>query len=270
MKINQHTKISTLIKENPEAIGVIISINKRFEKLNNPLLRKILASRVTIEDAAKIGGTPIDVFFEKLKPLGFHFESNHSNKHVSKNEIPDFYINIEHEHVVELDVRDDISEGRDPFNKIMTTLNQMSKKSVLKLINSFEPTPLINLLSKKGYVSYVLHTESSLVHTFIKLQTKTAESSIPEKPILPSNHEEIQDLIQSFGSKIVDIDVRELEMPMPMVTILNELEVLPHDTLLNVLHRKIPMYLFPELETRGYLYKVKQIDDDKVRILIYK
>jgi uncharacterized protein (DUF2249 family) len=271
MKINQHTKISALIRENPKVIDVIASINKHFEKLRNPLLRKILASRVTIADAAKIGGTTIQVFFEKLSPLGFQCENIYStNERIPKTIIPDFYINIEHEHIIELDVRDDISEGKDPFHKIMKTLNKMPEKSVLKLINSFEPTPLISLLSKKGYVSYVLHTESSLVHTFLKRETQKNGNPISKPAVGTSNLEEMENIIKSFDERVVDIDVREFEMPLPMVTILNELEILPQNTLLNVLHRKIPIYLFPELETRGYLYKVKQIDEEKVQILIYK
>jgi uncharacterized protein (DUF2249 family)/TusA-related sulfurtransferase len=270
MKINQHTKISTLIKENPGVIDVIVSINKRFEKLNNPLLRKIFASRVTIADAAKIGGTTVQVFYEKLASLGFQCENMYSNERVSEIKIPDFYSNIKQEHIVELDVRDDISKGKDPFNKILETLNKMPDESVLKLINSFEPTPLINLLSRKGYVNYVLHKESALVYTFLKRETKNTQIVISESAIFTSSHKEIECLITSFGEKITHIDVRELEMPMPMVTILKELETLPQKTMLSVLHRKIPIYLFPEIETRGYLYKVKQIDEDKVQILIYK
>lgn len=270
MKINQHTKISALIKENSESIAAIVSIDKRFEKLNNPLLRKIFASRITIADAAKIGGTTLDVFFEKLKPLGFDFELGNPTKNSSKIKPPDFYLNIEQELIIELDVRHDIAEGKDPLTKIMETLKKLPEKSVLKLINSFEPTPLISLLSKKGYVSHVSHIDSSLVHTFIKREQGSGGNLFPEQTMFTTTNTEMERLLNSFGEKIVNMDVRELEMPLPMVTILNELETLPPNTLLNVLHRKIPIYLFPEVESRGYRYKVKQLDEGNVRILIYK
>ena len=42
MQIAANTKISVLIKENPAAIDAIATINKHFEKLRNPVLRKIL------------------------------------------------------------------------------------------------------------------------------------------------------------------------------------------------------------------------------------
>ena len=76
MKINQQTKISALIKENEKAIDAISSINPHFNKLRNPILRKVLASRVTIADAARIGKCNIEVFFKKLAEIGFEVEIN--------------------------------------------------------------------------------------------------------------------------------------------------------------------------------------------------
>lgn len=53
MKINRQTKISAIIRHNSAAIE---AINPHFNKLRNPILRKVLAPRVTVEDAALIGG----------------------------------------------------------------------------------------------------------------------------------------------------------------------------------------------------------------------
>jgi len=74
MKITEHTKISKLIQENPASIDVIAGINKHFRKLKNPVLRKLLAPRVSIAEAAKIGDTTVEVFLSKLKEIGFEVE----------------------------------------------------------------------------------------------------------------------------------------------------------------------------------------------------
>lgn len=71
MYINEDTKISALIRHNPKSIDAIVSISNNFDKLKNPILRKILASRVSIKQAAKIGGSTIEAFYDKLTPLGF-------------------------------------------------------------------------------------------------------------------------------------------------------------------------------------------------------
>ena len=145
--------ISALIKENPDVIEAIVSINKHFEKLRNPILRKILASRVTIADAAKIGGTTIQIIFEKLAPLGFFCEEGNSKNIENVNFVPEFFKTLTKKYLEELDVRKDLDSGKDPFNKIMDVLAQLPDKYTLKIINTFEPIPLIHLLQKKGYSS---------------------------------------------------------------------------------------------------------------------
>ena len=76
MIISANTKISALIKENSKAIDAIAEINPHFRKLKNPVLRKVLAPRVTIEMAAKIGGVDVQVFFNKLEQIGFEIDNN--------------------------------------------------------------------------------------------------------------------------------------------------------------------------------------------------
>ena len=64
-KINAHTKISTLLKDNPKALEAIISLSPKFNKLRNPILRKLMASRTSLAMASKIGGVPIEDFLNK-------------------------------------------------------------------------------------------------------------------------------------------------------------------------------------------------------------
>ena len=80
MNFNKNTRISTLIKENEKTIDVIASINKNFLKLKNPILRRVLAPRVSVSDAAKVGGVKIDVLISKLEEIGFEFEGVKAQK----------------------------------------------------------------------------------------------------------------------------------------------------------------------------------------------
>lgn len=61
MIINSNTKISALIKQNPDALEVVISISPKFVKLRNPLLRKVIAGRTSITMASKLGGCTVDL-----------------------------------------------------------------------------------------------------------------------------------------------------------------------------------------------------------------
>ena len=74
--INLNTKIGYIIKQNPSALDAIVSISPKFNKLKNPLLRKLMAPRTSINMASKIGGCSINDLFDKLEPLGFNIDRN--------------------------------------------------------------------------------------------------------------------------------------------------------------------------------------------------
>ena len=52
MTINANTKIGTILKQHPAALDVIVSISPKFEKLRNPILRKLMAGRASIAMAS--------------------------------------------------------------------------------------------------------------------------------------------------------------------------------------------------------------------------
>lgn len=269
MYINENTKISALISFNPKSVDAIVSISNNFDKLKIPILRKVLASRVSIKQAAKIGGSSVDEFYNKLIPLGFKIKENTINS--KKNLVEpssNHFQEINEENVVDLDVREMLKAGNDPFNVIMNALSNLSTNSVLKIINTFEPTPLISILSKKGYVHNTIVIEKQLVHTYFK---KDSTSIFDNKEIIGNNNsEEITIVLKSFGSNIKELDVRHLEMPLPMAMILNELPSLPDDYILLVNHKKVPKFLFPELAERGYQWRIQIISENNVKLFIFK
>ncbi|HNA34565.1 MAG TPA: DUF2249 domain-containing protein, partial [Flavobacteriales bacterium] len=76
--------------------------------------------------------------------------------------------------------------------------------------------------------------------------------------------------VEQFADRTTTIDVRHLEMPLPMLTILDALEHLPEGHALYVDHKRIPVFLLPELEERGFEYRVKEIADGDVKLFIFK
>jgi hypothetical protein len=161
-----------------------------------------------------------------------------------------------------------LKAGKDPFNVIMNALSNLSNNSVLKIINTFEPTPLISILSKKGYVHNTIVIEKQLVHTYFK---KDSAIIFDNKEIIDNNSsEEITIILKSFGTNIKELDVRHLEMPLPMAMILNELPSLPEDYILLVNHKKVPKFLFPELAERGYQWRIQIINENNVKLFIFK
>ena len=271
--INSNTKISVLIKANSLVIDALVSINANFNKLRNPFLRKLLASRVNIGEACRVAGCTLEDFMSKMRELGF--ETDLATTLVSEPETKTSSPNSELTKLdqVALDVRPILANQQDPIKAIMEVVGTLKEGQCLKLINTFEPVPLINLLSKKGFATYTERPEPELVFTYFAKteQSKSAPKSVSENPIASNNPHDFNQKLQTFSPDNVEtIDVRELEMPMPMVTILQHLEKLPSDFALFVHHKKVPVYLLPELNERGFSYLLKDVADQKVDMLIYK
>lgn len=267
MVINSNTKIAKILKQNPEALEAIISINPKFEKLRNPLLRKLMAARTSIGMASKIGGFDVEKFFEKLQPLGFEPDRKtapEANK--EKPKLPPFFNSIKPEQITDFDVRPLINEGKDPLTLIVDKVKSVPKGGVLKIINSFEPTPLISLLKKQGFESFVDTIDEQEVDTYFY---KTSDAAV-EINKEENNSEGWDELIKKFTDKMETVDVRQLEMPQPMMTILECIEKLPDNTALFVYHKRIPVFLLPELRERKFDYRIKEEAPNEVRLLIFK
>lgn len=266
MNINEHTKIASLIKMHEGALEAIISISPKFEKLRNPFLRKLMANRASIKMACRIASCEIESFFKILRPLGF--VCSYSNKDDNNNTatlIPEFIKQTTKEQLIELDVRPILNSGNDPLNEILKAVNTLDNKMVLKIINTFEPIPLIQLLKNRGFEHYVEEYNDDQINTYFKKNiNNNVEINIEE------NNNDFNLILEKFNNHLVEIDVRELQMPMPMMTILAALEDLEKNKALFVYHKKIPVFLLPELADRKFEYAIKEIDDRNVNMIIYK
>ncbi|MEO7484661.1 MAG: DUF2249 domain-containing protein [Ferruginibacter sp.] len=265
--INANTKIATLLKESPDALEAIISISPKFNKLRNPLLRKLMAGRTSINMASKMVGCTVNDFFKKLEPLGFTVDKNIvADDNTNQKQVPEFVQNITTADIIELDVRTEIESGKDPLNLIMKAVKPLQPGQVLKLINSFEPVPLILLLEKQGFETYTETINDNLVYTFFH---KNQPTSIKETDTSKAG-QGWDKMLQRFTNKMETVDVRQLEMPLPMLTILDALDKLPDEKALYVIHKRIPVFLLPELTDRKFDYRIKEVADGEVYLLIFK
>lgn len=270
--IGERTKISDIINENENAIDVIASVNKNFQKLRNPFLRKMLAPRVNIKDAARIGGVKPEVLLRRLKTIGFFIDLDELESYEKSeihNNIIDNYKTMKKDKIVTLDVRPILDGGVDPFNAIMDELKKIDEESeTLLIINTFEPIPLLNILKKKGYEYETERPEDGIVHTFL---TKIGDGSVENRSTENTTEEDTFESIEKkYSGKLTEVDVRDLEMPMPMVTILENLEQLNEGEALFVHHKKLPQYLLPELKDRDFVYVSQPMDNDNIKLIIYK
>ena len=265
MKINANTKIAFLLKHHTDALETIILISPKFEKLRNPYLRKLLAGRTSISMASKMGGCKVNDFFEKLRPLGFETEETSTDFEPYETPAPYFLKDLDPKKIQTLDVRPILDADEDPLKMILDHLTELGEGHVLKVVNSFEPSPLIVLLEKKGYQSYVDTEDQDRVSTYF--YRGEAVRSLVEEPVDSVDWEEV---LEKYRDHLVEVDVRDLPMPQPMMTILEAIEDLPDGNALFVHHKKVPMFLLPELNEQGMEYRIKELGQNEVQLLIYK
>lgn len=267
MIINRSTTIKSLLDaKQEEVIAVLSSLNKNFERLNSPLLRKLLAARISIEQACKVGGCSLPDFFKAMERIGFKTAESVSPTSAGNNETAPFDCL---EPACTLDVRADLAAGKDPLKKIMYAISDIKPGECLKLINTFEPLPLIDLLGKKGYSHFVRREAPELVITYFKKTGLKENSACAPDPEL-SETASFEQKKASFGDRVVELDVRNLDMPQPMVRILESCENLRDGQAIFVNHKKIPLYLLPHLQDRGFSCLIHELAEDDVKLLIFK
>jgi len=271
MKITKNTKISELIKADKNSIDALASIAQPLEKLRNPLLRKLMASRVTIAEAVKMGNSTVEAFEQVLKPLGFEFDHNEKEKIEESTAKPQWLQYLGNDKINNFDVREMLSQGKDPLKEIMKKFKDLEIGNVLCIINSFIPTPLVKLFEKDNALCYTETIGNKEFHTYFLKQGKKKASTGPigATQIFNENETDFSEHTKRFSEQgIKEIDVRHLEMPGPMQTILAELEKLPDGNALFVHHKRVPIYLLEELESKNYIIHIFNISETEVKLLI--
>lgn len=269
MIINERTKIAQLLKHHPDALETIVSIAPDFKKLRNPILRKLMAGRTTIAMASKIGGCKPEDFFKALAPLGFEADSKKTVSEATPENkpLPDYLKTLPSQQLVNFDVRAMLASGEDPLKSIQQKVNALKEGQALLIINNFEPVPLIKLLERQGFQAYVRFVDAETIETYFY---KENAASAPLQVEEVKDSDDWDSVLKYYEGKLEEVDVRHLEMPMPMMTILGALDTLPEEKALFVNHKKIPVFLLTELKDRGFEYRIKDVQEGEVYLLIFK
>ena len=73
-----------------------------------------------------------------------------------------------------------------------------------------------------------------------------------------------------LGDQPLLVDVRDLEPPLPMLRILELLDRLSPGQRLVVTHERRPIFLYAQLDGRGFTHQTEQIGPGEFRITIWR
>jgi len=171
---------------------------------------------------------------------------------------------IEDKNIVELDVRPIIDSGKDPFADIIKKVKTLKEGELFLLINSFEPIPLYTVLEKRRLNHKSIKKEDVFYIYFYKNESliNYIDNTNGEDRNSSENIDEREN--------IVEIDVREMVPPEPMIKILETLSKIDDKTVLIVHHHREPLMLYPKLEERGYKAISNKIKENYYKVVIIK
>jgi uncharacterized protein (DUF2249 family) len=152
-----------------------------------------------------------------------------------------------------LDVRPEISAGREPFSKIMSATAALSEDEKLLLISPFEPVPLFSVMAAKGFSHSTRQDKSGAWRVlFTRIEGAQPAASALTAAGSPTT---------TAAADVVEVDARGLEPPQPMVTILEAAATMPPGSELLARTDRRPMHLYPHLEERGFTAETMEQSD---------
>lgn len=251
--------VARLLDEHPELVEVLAGYHAHFEQFRNRLLR-----RVTVAQAARIAGVPAAELLGVLRRAVGEGEGpaparapeagspvpaearGEGGRPCPLGDLPEA-------RRVHLDVREDIRRGQEPFARIMAAVKALGPDQALVLRTPFEPIPLYDVLGKRGLDHWTERraTDDWSVW-FYRARASRPEPSPGAGPIR--------------GRHV--LDVRGLEPPQPMVRVLEAIDRLGADAELEVHHERRPLFLYPQLDDRGFVHETDEPEPGLVRIRI--
>lgn len=167
MDITLETTIADLLNSRPDMKDILIAINPKFKKLNNPVLRRTLARLATVKQAAVVGGMDAADLLNQIR--------------IAIGEEPINTADIEVEHKEEgnapkwakkkpkaiLDANILLDHDKNPLAEISKEMHHLKKGDVIGVAADFKPEPLIDEMLKRGYKVYTQETDKGFL-TYIK------------------------------------------------------------------------------------------------------
>lgn len=263
-RIRLDDRISTVLARDERMLDVLITAAPALGKLKNPLLRKTMSRLATVEQAARVAGLDANDLLARLNsvltgeppPLSAPPTVTPPTPRSEHAILPSDVLCTPAERIIDVDVREELRAGREPFRLIMSAAGRVGEGEVLRLRAIFEPAPLYAVLGRQGFSHFTeeLGADDWRVW-FWRERGASAPAATSSEPVVED-------------PDVIVLDVRGLEPPEPMVRTLEALERLaPGKTLLQI-NVRVPQFLLPQLAARGFHHEVRVQSEDLVRIFI--
>jgi hypothetical protein len=173
LPIHPQTKVGALLEAYPGVEEALIAAVPAFARLRNPILRRTVAKVATLEQAAKIGGIPVDDLVSRLRnTAGQSAEQATGGAAVSIQDVATAPAWIREDRVrYEIDADAMLEHGVHPIGKVRECVAELEAGEIVRLTSSFRPEPLIDLFARGGQPVYSIQTTPGRHVTYIGRKT---------------------------------------------------------------------------------------------------
>ena len=167
-EITLETKIADLLNDYEGMKDILIEINPKFKKLNNPVLRRTLAKIAGVKQAAIVGGMdPADLLNQLCEAVGQASVDTAIPKVniIEAEEAPEWILQVPKQ---TLNANEILDEERNPLAELHKALKMIDEGDVITIEADFQPEPLIEEMLKVGHKVFANEATQDHFITYIK------------------------------------------------------------------------------------------------------
>lgn len=170
--MNGDTKLSVALASNPAVLEYVISLKPHdFERLRNPLMRKVMPVRITLRRIANMAGIPEQEFLDNINRLAGEplevIDHNRAPVTVSASQAPSWMEKVDEKNIPWVDVLEGDERLADPMPPINIAVNKLKQGEVVGIKHKWEPQPLFDIWDLRGLDYWTKQISPDEWHIFV-------------------------------------------------------------------------------------------------------
>jgi hypothetical protein len=248
IRFTERDSIAEALAARPDLAGSLTMLHPAFGCFQNAVAVQALDGRVTLGDVAGMAEVSTSDFLAFVNGDSDLLPESGSAAELRPNWMED----VDEAVVPSLDAHPILAAGIDPFSDVNALAGTIGENGVFLLDVPFDPVPLRRFLGGRGFSGYAMkrgHRDWRIVFR------RDGGDSRPNP-----NVGDRKDTVSECEGRIVNLDLRGLEPPRPLVTILKMIDKPGGVDEIVATFEREPLFLFPELAERGWRWI--RLDDD--------
>lgn len=170
--MNGNSRLSEALDAHPDVLEFIISLNPHdFQRLRNPLLRKVMPPRITLGRIAKMVGIPSVELVTKIHKIagikGKVQNVDEQDLPQSSVEPPEWLWQANPDAIKWVDVLSIDEIGGDPMPPINIAVNGAQTGEIIGIKHKWEPQPLFDIWASRGFEFWTHQEGPDEWHIFV-------------------------------------------------------------------------------------------------------